>query len=135
MTTLSTTTRNFEKDMVRRAAALKDTIKALVKSLPPNPGLQRLGKNCGVVSSSLLMQHSNWSPSYWLNNEMQTRLCEIIDKSRPENLRKNIVTILRQGSYETGYKQTMRIHPAALKALRQAWLWPAKTTTPAASIA
>lgn len=122
MTTLSTTARDYEKDLVRRAAALKDTLKAIVKSLPPNPGVRLLTKNACVVSSHEVLNHDNWSPSYWMNAEMGSALCEIINKSRPENLRRNIVTILRQGSYETGYKQRMRINPAALRVLRHAWL-------------
>lgn len=130
--------RSLTIDLARRTAALKTELKALLKSLPPNPDAHLVAPNCCVVSFKALHSHSNWSPSFWINSEMVTRISEIIDKSRPETLRRNIVHILRRGSYETvcgwSRSQTMRIHPAALKALRRAWLHGAKTTTPATEV-
>jgi len=116
------TLRDSAKALARQAAALKGSLKALVKSLPPNPDVRRVSSNCCVISSSVMFAHGNWSPSYWIGAEMQERICEIIDNARPENLRKTIVQILRRGSYETQCRQTMRIHPNVLKAMRRAWL-------------
>jgi hypothetical protein len=128
MTTLSASARDSTKALVRQTAALKTALKALVKSLPPNPDVRRVSRNCCVVSSKTLMAHkifgrySSWSPSYWINAEMERALCDIVDKSRPENLRKTIVQILRRGVYEIKYGQTMHIHPFVLKTMRRAWL-------------
>jgi hypothetical protein len=122
MTTLSASARDSTKALVRQTAALKEALKALVKSLPPNPDVRRVSSTCCVVSSSVMFAHDNWSPSYWIGAEMQERICEIIDKARPENLRKTIVQILRRGIYEIEYGQTMHIHPFVLKAMRRAWL-------------
>jgi len=122
MISLSADLRDSTKALARQTAALKESLKALVKSLPPNPDVRLLSRNCCVVSSKTLMTHNNWSPSYWINAEMETALCNIIDKSRPENLRETIVQILRRGSYETQCRQMMHIHPFVLKAMRRAWL-------------
>lgn len=56
---LSSTTRTFAKDLKQRTAALKDQLKALVNSLSFIQGIKMRGKNCGVVSSKLVMQHDN----------------------------------------------------------------------------
>ena len=53
---------------------------------------------------------------------MQGRVCEIIDRARPENLRKTVVQMLRRGSYEISLGKKMKIHPFVLKAMRRAWL-------------
>jgi len=122
MISLSADLRDSTKALARQTAALKESLKALVKSLPPNPDVRRVSSNCCVVSSSTMLAHDNWSPSYWIEAEMQERVCELIDRARPENLRKTVVQILRRGSYETQCRQTMRIHPFVLKAMRRAWL-------------
>jgi hypothetical protein len=133
----STDVRSLTIDLAKRTAALKAELKALLKSLPPNPDAHMIAPNCCVVSSKALRdccetrqgnKCSNWSPTFWINSEMITRISELIDKARPENLRKTIIHILRSGSYAALYGQTMRIHPAALKALRRAWLGGTKTT-------
>lgn len=122
MPILSADLRDSTKALARQTAALKKSMKALVKSLPPNPDIRRISSNCCVVSSSSLLAHDNWAPSYWIGAEMQERICELIDRARPENLRKTIVQILRRGVYEIKYGQTMRIHPYVLKAMRRTWL-------------
>ena len=125
---LSVSIRDSTKALAHQTATLKESLKALVKSLPPNPDVRLLSRNCCVVSSKTLMTHriwdhyTSWSPSYWINAEMETALCNIIDKARPENLRKTVVQILRRGVYEVKYGQTMHIHPFVLKAMRRAWL-------------
>ena len=114
--------RTHTRDLEQRTLALKSQLKAMIQALPLNPDVKRLSKNCVLVSSNTLFSHNNWSPSFWINAEMEQRICEIIDKSRPENLRKNIVHILRSGSYELKYGQSMQINPYVLKAMRKAWL-------------
>ena len=120
---ISDSTRDLTKTIDRQTAELKAAVKALVKSLPPSPDVRRISRNCCVVSSSTMLAHDNWSPSYWINAEMETRICELIDRARPENLRRTIVQILRRGSYEISLGKKMRIHPHVLKSMRRAWLW------------
>jgi hypothetical protein len=122
MATLSADLRDSTKALARQTAALKESLKALLKSLPPNPDVRQVSSNCCVVSSSTLLAHDNWSPSYWVGAEMQERVCELIDRARPENLRKTVVQMLRRGSYEISLGKRMHIHPFVLKAMRRAWL-------------
>lgn len=91
---ISNSLRDSTKALARQTAALKESMKALVKNLPPNPDVRRVSRTCCVVSSSILLAHDNWTPSYWTEGEMQERLCGIIDKTRPENLRRTIVQIV-----------------------------------------
>jgi len=119
---LSASVRDSTKALARQTAALKESVKALVKSLPPNPNVRQVSSNCCVVSSSAVFAHDNWSPSYWVGAEMQERVCELIDRARPESLRKTVVQMLRRGSYEISLGKKMKIHPFVLKAMRHAWL-------------
>ena len=120
---ISDSTRDLTKTIDRQTAELKAAVKALVKSLPPSPDVRRISRNCCVVSSSTMLAHDNWSPSYWINAEMETRICELINRARPENLRRTIVRILRNGTYENSHGKSMNIHPHTLKVMRHAWLW------------
>jgi glutamate-1-semialdehyde aminotransferase len=114
--------RTLAKDLEQRAAALKATLKAIAKSLPTDPSVRTLGRNCAIVMSSKMFEVNNWSPSYWLPLAMSQTLCDVIDRARPENLRRLMVRMIRTGIYVDSTKTRHTLHPAALKALRQAWL-------------
>ena len=117
MSNLSRTTRELTKDLAARSSRLKEELKALCKGLPSHPGVQKLGPHCGIVSSSTVFKEGRLDAGYYLNDEMEKELTQIIDSTPMEKLEKKIEEILRKGTY----RGQGRIHQVALKALRDAW--------------
>jgi len=59
--TISQSIRNTTKEMEKRSAAFKESLKALVKGLPPHPDSEviPISKNCVSVKFSALSFHNN----------------------------------------------------------------------------
>ena len=110
----------------KKTASIKTALKALVKNLPDDPGVTRINDRCAIVSSSKVFSEKNLSAGYYLNNEVKTRLTEIIDSCPIEKLEGTIDGILKAGAYpEKGYaiygSMLTRINPVILRTLRDSW--------------
>ena len=110
---------NLKQDVIRVVAqGVKIKIKAveILKSLPDNTEIQRLGKGCFTINSKKL--RDNWSPEF---HDWQTQyklLITIITTTHIELLANKLDEIIKQGSIKLpGY--TQKLHPEVIKLLNQ----------------
>lgn len=102
----------------KKLEELKQKLIDMVNGLPDSPDIKKLDKNCYLVSSTLLARHDNWSPGYWMSNDLKETLTRNIRNSM--DLDSLMSKLIERGTYKIGDKM-QTVHPYILKQIKEIW--------------
>lgn len=108
---------NEAQQVALAATALRQKVISAIADLPDNPDINRIARNCFVISSSKLQ--GNWSPEFHDFEKQKELLISLINGMDVLCLVSNLTRILRDERIVIG-KARYTLHPKMIEAIREA---------------
>jgi hypothetical protein len=115
------------RELIKKAKALSEAILKLkeevadnLKTLPENPDIKVINKQCYTIKSSMLSKDLCLDPSYYRFSVQYEALANMIITSKAENVFRKLEESLATGwvSNSSEHSKKIRLHPEVIKNVR-----------------
>lgn len=108
------------KSIIDKINQIKSELSQLadsIKTLPPNPNVEKLGNNCFSIKSSEIFKHDKWSPEFHDFEFQYNIIAELIEEYPIDRVLQKLDRIIKDGKiiHHNVYHQ---FHPKVIENLK-----------------
>lgn len=104
------------EDAQEKVLRIKKEIFDVIRNLPDNPNIKRLGDKAFVMSSKNLL--NNWTPQYYDFQWQYKRIIELIKSSGVDAIIPKLEEIIKTGEFRQG-REAIKFHPDVIENLKK----------------